>query len=97
MPLPCETRPDTRKATAPVTVVNSPIINDRSVRESVRLTQIQKVYGDKVRIVYRRFSTAEPCGSVQGGEAAHCAGDQGKHWEMHDAMFVDIRKLPCRR
>jgi len=26
-------------------------------------------------------------------EAAHCAGDQGKYWEMHDRIFAQQNKL----
>jgi protein-disulfide isomerase len=26
-------------------------------------------------------------------EAAHCAGDQGKYWEMHDLLFRNQRAL----
>ena len=31
--------------------------------------------------------------AFKAAEAAHCAGDQGKYWEMHDAMFADMRAL----
>lgn len=46
----------------------------------------------KVRFVMREFplenlhSRAE-----EASEAALCAGDQGKYWEMHDALFNDQR------
>jgi protein-disulfide isomerase len=30
---------------------------------------------------------------MKAAEAAHCAREQGKYWEMHDAMFADIRQL----
>jgi protein-disulfide isomerase len=29
----------------------------------------------------------------KAAEAAHCAGDQGKYWEMHDLMFTDINAI----
>jgi protein-disulfide isomerase len=51
--------------------------------------QIQANYGDKVRLVYRDFpllglhENAEP-----SAQAAHCAGDQGKYWEYHNALFT---------
>ena len=50
-------------------------------------------YGNKVRIVYKDFPLPNHAEAFKAAEAAHCAGDQGKYWEMHDAMFVDIRKL----
>lgn len=31
--------------------------------------------------------------AFKAAEAAHCAGDQGKYWEMHDAMFANIQRL----
>lgn len=31
--------------------------------------------------------------AFKAAEAAHCAGDQGKYWEMHDAMFANMRNL----
>lgn len=42
----------------------------------------------KVRYVFRDF----PLDSIhpyarKASEAAHCAGDQGKFWDMHDTMF----------
>ena len=48
----------------------------------------------KVRYVLRDF----PLDSIhpdarRAAEAAHCAGDQGRHWEMRDALFRDIRQL----
>lgn len=48
----------------------------------------------KVRYVLRDFplDTIHP-DARKAGEAAHCAGDQGKYWEMHDALFRNIRML----
>ena len=31
--------------------------------------------------------------AVKASEAAHCAGDQGKYWEYHDALFANQRAL----
>jgi protein-disulfide isomerase len=42
----------------------------------------------KVRYVFRDFplDTIHPF-ARKAAEAAHCAGEQGKFWDMHDAMF----------
>ena len=50
--------------------------------------QILKDYGDKVVFAYKYF----PLVSIhpraeKSAEAAACASDQGKFWEMHDALF----------
>ena len=52
-----------------------------------------KTYGNKVRIVYKDFPLPNHPDAQKAAEAAHCAGDQGKYWEMHDAMFANIRTL----
>jgi protein-disulfide isomerase len=31
--------------------------------------------------------------AMQAARAAHCAGDQGKYWEMHDSLFANQRDL----
>ena len=58
------------------------------------LHQVVDKYGDKVQIVYRQF----PIPSLhqfapKAAEASLCANEQGKFWEMHDAMFADQKKL----
>jgi len=30
---------------------------------------------------------------MKAAEASHCAGDQGKYWEMHDRLFANQREL----
>jgi protein-disulfide isomerase len=47
-------------------------------------------YGDKVRLVYKDFPIPNHPNAQKAAEAARCAGDQGKYWEMHDAIFADI-------
>ena len=31
--------------------------------------------------------------AVKAAEATHCAGEQGKYWEMHDRLFANQREL----
>ncbi len=31
--------------------------------------------------------------AFKASEAAHCAGEQGKYWDMHDRMFANQRAL----
>jgi len=60
------------------------------------LPQIKKDYIDKgiVRYVFRDYplSSIHPRAQM-AAEAAQCAGDQGKYWEMHDTLFDNQRAL----
>lgn len=50
--------------------------------------ELLKTYGDKIRIVYRDFPlTSIHPEALPAAEAANCAGEQGKYWEYHDALF----------
>ena len=31
--------------------------------------------------------------AMKAAEATHCAGDQGKYWDMHDRLFANQREL----
>ena len=47
----------------------------------------------KVRYVFRDFPIASLHPQANRlHEAAHCAGDQGKYWEMHDRLFADPQR-----
>jgi protein-disulfide isomerase len=51
-------------------------------------------YGDRVSHSFRDFPLRDiHPRAQQAAEAARCAGDQGKYWEMHDAMFTNIANL----
>jgi len=58
------------------------------------LKQVTQEFGDKVRIVYRQFPipSLHPF-AIKAAEASLCANEQGKFWELHDAMFQDQKKL----
>jgi protein-disulfide isomerase len=51
------------------------------------LQQVEKSYGDKVRIVFRDYPLFSHRTAKRAAEAAHCADEQGKFWEMHDQLF----------
>lgn len=49
------------------------------------LNQIKEKYPESVEIVYKHYDR----GGIdsKAGQAAECASDQGKFWEMHDILF----------
>ena len=49
-------------------------------------SRILENYGDKVKIVFRDFPVHGEI-SYFAAEAANCAGEQGKYWEIHDMLF----------
>ncbi|TNE86875.1 MAG: DsbA family protein [Deltaproteobacteria bacterium] len=50
-------------------------------------------YGDKVRIVFKDYPLRETGPSIGAAVAAHCAGEQGKYWELNDKMLHNQRAL----
>ena len=61
------------------------------------LKQIEQKYKDNVRIVYRQYPIASlhPF-APKAAEASLCAHEQGKFWELHDAMFQEQDKLAVK-
>lgn len=45
-------------------------------------------YGDKISLEYRSFPLPFHADAEKAAEAALCAGEQNKFWEMHDKMFT---------
>ena len=69
-------------------------ICSRHVRETSPLIDREYVATGKVKYVLLDF----PLESIhklafRAAEAAHCAGDQGKYWEMHDRLFASQKSL----
>ncbi|MBR57904.1 MAG: hypothetical protein CMH54_07575 [Myxococcales bacterium] len=71
------------------------------------LKAIKKKYDDgQLRIIFRNFPLNNECNPFTGGarhknacsaaRAAHCAGEQGKFWEMHDLLFEKQSKLSAK-
>jgi len=50
-------------------------------------------YKGKLRLVYRDYPLPSHNLAPKAAEAAHCAGDQGKYWEMHGKLFATTPKL----
>lgn len=58
------------------------------------LKQVRANLGNDLRFVFRHFpqSSIHPHASM-AAEAAEAAGEQGKYWEMHDALFKHQAEL----
>jgi protein-disulfide isomerase len=58
------------------------------------LAKLQEAYPGKLRIVFRDLPLLNMHKNAgHAAEAAHCANDQGKFWEMHDRLFANQAKL----
>jgi len=58
------------------------------------IEQVRKNYPNNVRVVYRQFPlTSIHPNAQKAAEASLCAQEQGKFWEMYDAMFKEQDKL----
>ena len=89
-------RPVLGKNTAPITIVE---LSDYECPYCKRfagstLVDLKKLYIDsgKVRLVYKDLPLPFHKQAKPAAQAAHCAGDQGKYWPMHDTLFANMKK-----
>ena len=58
------------------------------------LKEVLTKYSGRVKLAYLDFPLSEIHPRAQSAaEAARCAGEQGKFWEYHDALYADQSKL----
>lgn len=83
-------RPD-----APVTVVSFSDYQCPFCRRFLdTLLELHTAFPDTVQVVYRHYPLHEGAGAL--AEAALCAGDQGRFWDYHLALFAPERIDPSR-
>jgi protein-disulfide isomerase len=57
------------------------------------LQQIQRQYGDDVRIVFKHNPLSFHKSAMPAANAVECAREQGKFWEYHDKLFQNQKQL----
>jgi protein-disulfide isomerase len=89
--------PTLGRSDAPVTIVEfsdyqCPFCRRHSV---TTLTSLRNEYIDrgKLRYVLRDYPLEMHPYARKAAEAAYCAGERGKYWEMHDALFQNQAAL----
>ena len=86
--------PSKGPAGAPITIVEfSDFQCPYCSRAEETVGKVMKAYDGKVRVVFRDFPLPIHPQAVKAAEAAHCAGDQGKYWEMHEKLFANQKAL----
>ncbi|MFQ5847230.1 MAG: DsbA family protein [Candidatus Methylomirabilales bacterium] len=90
--------PTAGKKDAPITMIEfsdyqCPFCG-RFFRDTLPALKAEYINTGKVRYVFRDF----PLDRIhpharKAAEAAHCAGDQGRYWDMHDLLFQNQRAL----
>jgi protein-disulfide isomerase len=80
--------PSKGPASAKVTIVEfSDFQCPYCVRAEATVKEVLATYGDKVRLVYRDYPLPNHPLAPKAAEAAHCADEQGKYWDMHERLF----------
>jgi protein-disulfide isomerase len=80
--------PSVGPADAPITIVEfSDFQCPYCQKSGATLKEVRRLYGDKIRVVYRDYPGPNHPQAAPAAEAAQCAGDQGTFWEYHDALF----------
>jgi protein-disulfide isomerase len=57
------------------------------------MSRLRQLYSDRVRFAFRHYPLDFHPQAEKAGEAAACAGEQGKFWEMHDRLWENPSKL----
>ncbi len=80
---------------APVTIVEFSDFQCPYCKKAAgTLNDLLAKYDGKIKLAYRDFPMRQLHPQAQlAAEASRCAGEQGKYWEYHDALYADQSKL----
>ena len=79
---------------APVTIVEFSEFQCPFCRRVLpTLRAVEDRYRGRIRLVFRHFPLARHKDAPKAAEAAECARDQGRFWEMHDRLFENAERL----
>ena len=82
--------PSRGAASAPVTIVEfSDYECDFCGRAEATVRQVLGAYKGQVRLVHQAFPLSIHPRAPKAAEAALCAGEQGRYWEMHDSLLAN--------
>jgi protein-disulfide isomerase len=94
--------PITGKNDAPVTLIEfsdyqCPFCS-RFFRTTLPTLKTEYIETGKLRYAFRDFPLDQIHPQARkAAEAAHCAGEQGKYWEMHDLLFQNQKALEVEK
>ncbi|WP_455243587.1 thioredoxin domain-containing protein [Petrachloros mirabilis] len=88
LPVSVDDDPSVGPADAPITIVEFSDFQCPYCQKSVGVLKVlQRLYGEKIRIVYRDYPGPNHSDAAPAAEAAQCANESGKFWEYHDLLF----------
>lgn len=64
-----------------------------SIAAAEPVKELLSKYPDSVRLIYRHFPLEWHSDAFQAVEAAECAGEQGRFWEMHEMLSANQKAL----
>ena len=86
--------PSRGEAGAPVTIVEfSDYECSFCARAEATVVEVLNAYKGKVRLVHQAFPLSIHPRAPKAAEAALCAGEQGRYWEMHDSLLANQAAL----
>jgi protein-disulfide isomerase len=62
-------------------------------RAAPTVRQVAQTWPDDVRVVFKHLPLSFHAHALSAALAAQCAFEQGRFWEMYDALFADQSKL----